>query len=139
MDIKEYTRKTFPVNAVQVTLENIEQVADWCKGAIEQVETKMLGTVAMLPVIKLKGQGENRGKDFVATLGCYVVEFKGSFRVYKPVQFDASFEERVYQDEPGSNAEAKKFFTDEVQEEEKQPVEAPLREGGLELVAGENF
>lgn len=131
MDIKEYTRKTFPVNAVQVTLENIEQVADWCKGTIEQVETKMLGTVAMLPVIKLKGQGENRGKDFVATLGCYVVEFKGSFRVYKPVQFDASFEEKV-----------SSVTEDTIQEEENQPMESPLREGGLgnlELVAGENF
>lgn len=93
METKQYTRKPFPVAAVQVTLQNIEEVAEWCKGTIEQVPTKMMGTTTDLPVIRLKGQGENRGKDFVAALGCWVVELKGSFRSYKPAQFEASFEE----------------------------------------------
>jgi hypothetical protein len=92
MDTQQYTRKPFPVTAVQVTLQNIDEVAEWSKGTIEQVSTKMLGTETPLPVIKIQGQGDNRGKEFTATLGCYVVELKGSFRVYKPAQFDASFE-----------------------------------------------
>lgn len=93
MDTKQYTRKPFPVSAVQVTLQNIEEVAEWCKGEIEYRDTKMMGTVTPLPVIKLKGQGDNRGKDFEAALGCWVVELKGSFRSYKPAQFEASFDE----------------------------------------------
>jgi hypothetical protein len=92
MDTQQYTRKPFPVTAVQVTLQNIDEVAEWSKGTIEQVSTKMLGTETPLPVIKIQSQGDNRGKEFTATLGCYVVELKGSFRVYKPAQFDASFE-----------------------------------------------
>lgn len=93
MELKQYTRKPFPVAAVQVTLQNIDQVAEWCKGTIEQRPTKMMGTETLLPIIRLKGQGDNRGKDFEAALGCWVVELKGSFRSYKPAQFDASFDE----------------------------------------------
>jgi hypothetical protein len=93
MDTKQYTRKPFPVSAVQVTLQNIEEVAEWCKGEIEYRDTKMMGTVTPLPIVKLKGQGDNRGKDFEAALGCWVVELKGSFRSYKPAQFEASFDE----------------------------------------------
>jgi len=93
MDIRQYTRKPFPVGAVQVSLQNIEKVAEWCRGTIEQVSTRMLGTETFLPAIKIQGQGENRGKEFTATLGCWVVELKGSYRVYKPAQFDATFDE----------------------------------------------
>ena len=92
METTQYTRKPFPVSAVQVTLQNIDQVAEWCHGSVELVNTRMLGTETPLPVIKIQGQGDNRGKTFTAALGCYVVEQKGSFRVYKPAQFDASFD-----------------------------------------------
>lgn len=92
METRQYTRKPFPVNAVQVTLQNIEQVAEWCRGTVELVSTRMLGTSTDLPVIKIQGQGDNRGKLFTASLGCFVVEQKGSFRVYKPAQFEASFD-----------------------------------------------
>lgn len=95
MDTKQYTRKPFPVSAVQVTLQNIEKVTEWCKGTIEYRPTKMLGTTTDLPVIKLKGQDNNSGRvrDTEATLGCYIVELRGSFRVYKPIQFEATFDE----------------------------------------------
>lgn len=95
MEIKQYTRKPFPVSAVQVTLQNIQEVAEWCKGTIEYRPTRMMGTTTDLPIIRLKGQGDNRGKEFEAALGCWVVELKGSFRSYKPAQFDASFDEIV--------------------------------------------
>lgn len=90
MDTKQYTRKPFPVSAVQITLQNIEEVAKWCGGTIEQRPTKMLGTTTDLPIIRLKGA---RDKDFEAFLGCWIVELNGSFRGYKPIQFDATFDE----------------------------------------------
>lgn len=95
METKQYTRKPFPVSAIQVTLQNIEKVAEWCKGTVEYRPTKMLGTTTDLPVIKIKGQDNSSGRvrDAEAALGCYIVELKGSFRVYKPVQFEASFDE----------------------------------------------
>jgi hypothetical protein len=102
MNIKQFTRKPFPVNAVQVGLDNVHELADWCGGKVEMKATKMMGTTTDLPVIILEGQGENRGKIFEAALGCWVVELKGSFRVYKPAQFEASFDEytRELSDDP---------------------------------------
>lgn len=91
METKLATRKSFPVTVVQVTLQNIEEVAEWCKGTIEQVPTRMLGTMTDLPVIRIKGMGEHKNKVFSASLGCWIVELNGSFRSYKPVQFEASF------------------------------------------------
>lgn len=88
---EKYNRRPFPVEAVQVAFENIHDVAEWCKGTVVTQKTKMLGVEADVPAIRVPGQGESRGKDFIATLGCYIVELKGSFRVYKPAQFDATF------------------------------------------------
>lgn len=90
METKQYTRKPFPVSAVQVTLQNIEEVAQWCNGTIEYRPTKMMGTITDLPVIRLKGLGD---KDFEAALGFWVVELKGSFRSYKPAAFEGTFDE----------------------------------------------
>lgn len=95
MDIVEYIRKPFTVRAVEVTFKNIEQVAEWCKGTVEEQVSKMMGSEIKLPVIKIQGQGDNRGKEFTAALGCYVVELKGAFRVYKQAQFFQSFETKV--------------------------------------------
>lgn len=92
MQIEKYDRKPFSVEAVQVRFDNVNEVAAWCKGEVIIQKTKMLGVETDVPAIRVAGQGDNRGKSFVASLGCYVVELKGSFRVYKPAQFDASFE-----------------------------------------------
>jgi hypothetical protein len=91
----EYVRKSFSVVAEEVNFENVHEVAAWCKGTVVMETTKLMGTETKLPVIVLKGQGDNRGKEFKATLGCFVVELKGSFRVYKNAQFFSSFEEAV--------------------------------------------
>lgn len=103
MEIKQYTRKPFPVNAVQVSLQNVDEVAEWAGGTVSLRPTKMMGTYTDLPVIILKGQGENRGKEFEAPLGCWIVELNGSFRSYKPQQFDATFDEYI-ESEPRADA-----------------------------------
>lgn len=94
LEFREYDRKPFTVTAVKVTFENIQQVAEWCNGTLDKQATKMLGTEADLPVIRVKGTGDNRNKETVASLGCYIVELNGSFRVYKEPQFFASFDPR---------------------------------------------
>lgn len=92
MELKQFTRIALPVNAVEVTLNDIEEIAKWCGGTIEQKSTRMMGTSVNLPVIKLQGQGDNRGKVFEASLGCWIVELRGSFRAFKPTQFESSFQ-----------------------------------------------
>jgi hypothetical protein len=92
MDTQEAIRKSFPVKVVQVTLQNIEEVAEWCGGTIAQRPTRMLGTETLLPVIQLKTQVGGREREFDATLGSWVVELNGSFRAYKHTQFMSSFD-----------------------------------------------
>lgn len=92
MQIEKYDRKPFSVEAVRVDFNNVHEVAAWCKGKVVGQKTKMMGVQTEVPAVEVQGQGDNRGKTFVASLGCYIVELKGSFRVYKPQQFEASFE-----------------------------------------------
>lgn len=94
MELITYDRKPFSVTAVELSFENINEVAEWCKGEVGTESTKILGTSTMLPVILIQGLGEARGKDFVARLGYYIVELNGSFRVYKPKQFKETFKRR---------------------------------------------
>lgn len=90
LNLQDATRKPFPVQFEQVTLDNIEELAAWCGGAIEQRNTRMLGTTTKLPVIILTNK--DRGRSDEAALGCYIVGFKGSYRVYKPAVFEATFD-----------------------------------------------
>jgi hypothetical protein len=85
----EYNRIPFVIHAEQVTLENVEELAQVCDGSVEMRPSRMLGTLVNLPVIKLKDQ--NRTKFLEATLGCWIVRLKGSYRIYKPAQFEATF------------------------------------------------
>jgi hypothetical protein len=95
MQIEKYDRKPFSVMAVQITFANVYEVAKWCKGTIVEQKTKMLGVDTAIPSISLEGSGESRGKPVIASLGCYIVELNGSFRVYKPASFTATFEPSV--------------------------------------------
>lgn len=96
LDLREYNRKTFSVRAIEVNFQNVDDLAAWCKGKVGSESTRVLGGADVdLPVIKLQGQGEDRGKELVARLGNFIVESKGRFRVYKAPQFWAAFEEKV--------------------------------------------
>lgn len=95
LELREYNRKTFSVRAVEVTFQNVDELAAWSKGKVGSEQTRVLGGAEVpLPVIKLQGQGEDRGKELVARLGNFIVESKGRFRVYKAPQFWAAFEEK---------------------------------------------
>lgn len=95
MQIETYERKPFSVEAVQVTFENVHEVAAWCKGTVITQKIKMLGVDTDVPAVQFEGQGENRGKTFVASLNFYVVELNGNFRIYKPAAFHSTFEKPV--------------------------------------------
>jgi len=93
-ELHDYNRKTFTVRAVEVNFQNVDELAKWCKGKVGSESTRVLGGADVdLPVLKLQGQGEDRGKELVARLGNFIVESKGRFRVYKAPQFWAAFEE----------------------------------------------
>jgi hypothetical protein len=97
LELTEYERRTFTVTAVEVTYKNIEQLAAWCKGKLDVESSRVLGGAGEvdLPVIKLAGQGEDKGKELLARLGYFIVQSKNRFRVYKAPQFHAAFQKKL--------------------------------------------
>lgn len=91
MDMKQYFRRPFDVNAVEVTPDNAEQVAEWCGGTVAQGDYKHSKYKIQLPVVKVPGNGPHKGKTVDARIGYFVVEHNGSFRVYRPQQFEQTF------------------------------------------------
>jgi hypothetical protein len=87
-----YTRKPFEVRAVQVNMDNAEEIAAACRGRVEKMAYKIMGVRTMLPCVKVPGQGARKHEESSAPLNHWVVEMRGSWRVYKPFQFDAEFE-----------------------------------------------
>ena len=80
MDMKKYFRRPFDVNAVEVTPDNAQEVADWCGGTVAQGDYKHSKYKIQLPVVKVPGNGPNKGKAVDARIGYFVVEHNGSFR-----------------------------------------------------------
>lgn len=92
----EYVRKSFSVRAHEVTFQNVDKIAKWCNGTVGSELTRVLGGAEVeLPIVKFPGQGADKGKELVAKLGNYVVQFKNRFQVYKEPQFFATFEQAV--------------------------------------------
>jgi hypothetical protein len=92
----EYVRKVFTVRAHEVTFQNVDKVAKWCNGKTSSEPTRVLGGAEVhLPIVVFPGQGADKGKELVAKLGNYVVQFKNRFQVYKEPQFFATFEQKV--------------------------------------------
>lgn len=93
MDINLFDRKPFTVEAVQVTPQNAEAVAEWCGGRVEMVPTPMMGTKMDLPAVVVPGKGSTREE--TAQVGSWVVKRKNIFRMYKRQAFESSFQLRV--------------------------------------------
>lgn len=91
MDMQKFFRRTFDVNVVEVTPTNAEEVAEWCGGEVAVGEYRHSRFKIQLPVVKVPGNGPNKGKTIDARVGHFVVEHNGSFRVYRPQQFEQTF------------------------------------------------
>lgn len=89
----EFERRPFAVQAAEISYDNIDDVAKWCKGEVDFEITRVMGGEVKLPIIKLAGEKEDKGKTLVARLGYYVVKSKNRFLVYKAPQFNASFQQ----------------------------------------------
>lgn len=83
---KKYVRKPFEIEAVQVTQENFDDVAQWCKG---HKQTLNDGT----PYIKVKVFKPMGDRQTEAHIGDWVLFFNGGFKVYLDPSFSRSFEE----------------------------------------------
>lgn len=89
-EIHTYQRKTFDVQAVQVTIENMEEVADWCKGTIESVSRTRQGN----PYIKVPVRN-SQNTDLAFVHDWVVMNPAGNFQVYKKRSFLGVFEKKT--------------------------------------------
>jgi hypothetical protein len=90
LQTKTFTRKTFYVEGVQVTRENIREVAEWCGGTIAKKLDDTDDIYIHVPVKQTKNSG--RPHPSRAFIGYYVLKSSTGFRVYNPTGLEAAFE-----------------------------------------------
>lgn len=88
MELKNYVRKPFSIDAVQVTTENINEVAKWCKGVV--IEERRNGVVKeYIKVDVHHPMNESQTRAFIDDYVCYASQ---GFKVYGPKAFERNFE-----------------------------------------------
>lgn len=85
LQLIEYRRKPYYVDAVQITLENILLVAAWTKGEIQQDKNRA-------QFIKVKVHNPRTDRQTRAYIGDWVLNSVTGFKVYTTKPFLASFE-----------------------------------------------
>ena len=83
MQTTKYTRKSFDVDAVQVTAENMSEVADWCNGTIVENEQ---GNYIKVKIHRPLSERQTR-----AFAGDWVLFAQNGFKVYTPKAFENGF------------------------------------------------
>lgn len=90
MDIAKFARKPFDVEAVQVTADNMEEVAKWCQGSIETEASDSEGSgLRYVKVRVLRVLSEKQTKAFV---GDWVLYAGTGYKVYTNKAFKNNFE-----------------------------------------------
>lgn len=87
MDIQKFERKTFEVNAVQVTDDNLSRVAEWSGGTLE----KDPGSGGK-SYIRIDVQYPRNERQTKAYAGDWVLEMKRGFKVYLDPAFKEHFD-----------------------------------------------
>lgn len=90
MKTQTYNRKPFQVEAVQVTVDNLEKVAEWCQGILDTDfhPEDEVGKV----FIRVKVKHPLNARQTKAYLGDWVLKAGEGFKVYNDVAFEKSFE-----------------------------------------------
>lgn len=110
---KQYARKPFKVRGVQVTADNMNEVAEWCNGTVEALPD---GT----PFIKVDVKNPTNERQTQAFVTTWVLYAKNGYKVYSDKAFRASFDEipeipmqmRAPEDEPETNLEGDENASD---------------------------
>lgn len=78
----QYQRKTFPVQAIQITPENIFEIAAWCGGVVYKSDRLRISLKEVTP----------RPKMATAYVGHWILKTSQTFAVYSDKSFQHSFE-----------------------------------------------
>lgn len=125
MKTHKFARKTFYVDAVRVSEANIEEVATWCNGTIEQDETghTFLKVEVLRPLTERQEQ---------AYIGDWVLGADRGFKVYTPKAFEKQFEKVKYLSKDQADAAGIKPPHEPRPASEQKPVHGN-KEQGIDL------
>ena len=96
-----YTRKPFPVDAIQVTEENLKAVAKWCDGEV-RYSTKTIGDdietreKIKIPYVKVNVHHPLNERQTKAYAGDWVLKSDSGFKVYTERAFEKNFELKMH-------------------------------------------
>lgn len=89
LSIEKYNRKPFTVEAVQITVDNMAEVAEWCGGEVILEQHKNGRLVQYIKVDVNKPISERQTKAYV---GDWILKGRGGFKCYSKKAFPACFE-----------------------------------------------
>lgn len=89
--LKSYVRKSFRVKAIQITEQNMADVAEWCGGLVRQPdEVEWKDKQPKGAFIQLAEGAE--GRKYIGTVGCWVIQKGENFRIFHDLLFRQTFE-----------------------------------------------
>lgn len=94
METIKFVRRPFYIDAVQVTEENIEEVAKWCGGDVRTNSDAR-------KYIKVRVHRPFGDRQTQAFIGDWVLYSVSGYKVYTPRAFANAFEEAVLKDDNG--------------------------------------
>jgi hypothetical protein len=97
LQIENYVRKPFAVKAVEVTPQNIYEVAQWCGGEVQKIRK---GSAGVQKFIKIDVKRALNERQTEAHYGDWVLlpqneEPGATFKVYTPKAFVGTFDKQV--------------------------------------------
>ena len=88
MEIKNFSRKSFDVEGVQVTHENLSEVAEWCGGQLLQENDGVQGS----EFIKVNVRHPLNKRQTKAYVGDWVLKTARGFKVYTDEVLEKNFD-----------------------------------------------
>ena len=91
---EKYTRKPFIIEAVQVTEDNMEEVAVWCRGKVLTTNSQIAAGLHKDPerYIQVEVQNPLNERQKRAFVNDWVLFANQGFKVYTPRAFERSFD-----------------------------------------------
>lgn len=94
MKTEKFQRKPFIVECVQVTAENMDEVAEWCKGTVTETDPQIAAQLKK-PVqkwIQVETQQPMNDRQQQAFVGDWLLYANRGFKIYTPKAFERTFE-----------------------------------------------
>lgn len=89
-----FAKRIFYIEAIQVTSENMEQIAEWCKGKILRTRAKPEENYPASPFIKVDVKNPRNPRQTRAFVNDWVIRDEdGRWRVYPNKAFKLAFDE----------------------------------------------